>query len=62
VGKFLSVTHVDKVAGRPLPAAKTIRLSSGGAFVQATAEPLDVDAPPDALVALRDALSPVMPR
>jgi hypothetical protein len=60
-GTFLSTAHVQKLAGRELPAAKTIVLSSGGPFVQATADPFDVDAPPTALEALREALAPVLP-
>ena len=60
-GTFLSAAHVATLAGRELPAAKVTPLASGGMFVQATAGPFDVDAPPPALAALRQALAPVMP-
>ena len=60
-GTFLSAAHVAKLAERELPAAVT-RLFSGGAFVQVTAEPFDVDVAAPALAALREALTTVMPR
>lgn len=60
-GTFLSAAHVATLAGKPLPAAKIIRLTSGGAFLQLTPEPFDVDHPPAALAELRTALAPVMP-
>jgi hypothetical protein len=60
-GTFLSAAHVTKLAGRALSAAQVIPLSSGGAFVQATAEPFAVETPPPALDALRDTLAPVLP-
>jgi len=59
-GTFLSAPHVASLAGRVLPVAKTIPLASGGAFVQLTAEPFDVEAPPPVLAELRTALAPVM--
>ncbi len=61
-GTFLSAAHVAKLAGRALPAEKLTPLSSGGMFVEATAEPFDVDEPPPALANLREALAPVVPR
>ncbi len=59
-GTFLSAAHVATLAGRALPVAKTIPLTSGGAFVQLTPEPFDVEAPPPALAELREALAPAM--
>lgn len=56
-GTFLSAAHVAKLEGRPLPAAKLTWLATGGAFVQATAQPFDVDAPPPELALLREALA-----
>jgi len=61
-GTFISATHVAALADGRLPVAKTIPLSSGGAFIQVSAEPFDVEAPPPALAVLREALAPVMPR
>jgi hypothetical protein len=59
-GTFLSASLVAKLEGRALPAARTVALTSGGAFVQVTAEPFDVEAPPRILADLREALAPVM--
>jgi len=61
-GTFLSAAHVAALADVRLPVAKKIPLSSGGAFIQVSPEPFDVEAPPPALAVLRDALAPVMPQ
>jgi hypothetical protein len=61
-GTFLSQTHVATLGDlSKLPAARIVPLSSGGAFVQATAEPFDVSSPPARLGELRAALAPVLP-
>lgn len=59
-GTFLSSAHVATLAGSALPVANTIALSSGGAFLQATEAPFDIEAPSPALAALRAALAPVL--
>ncbi|MBX3160717.1 MAG: hypothetical protein KF773_32425 [Deltaproteobacteria bacterium] len=58
-GTFLSAAHVAALGGRALPVARTMPLSSGGAFLQATLEPFDVEAPPPVLAELREVLAPV---
>lgn len=61
-GTFLSATHVGALGDlSKLPAAKVVPLASGGAFVQATSDPIDVDARSRELDELRAALAPVMP-
>jgi hypothetical protein len=60
-GTFLSAAHVATLADRALPVVKRIPLASGGAFIQLTNEPFDVEAPPERLAALCEALAPVMP-
>jgi hypothetical protein len=61
-GTFLSPRHVE-ILGDParLPAARVVRLASGGAFVQLTVEPVEVEIANPQLAALRDALASVMP-
>ncbi|HEX3479177.1 MAG TPA: hypothetical protein VHT91_29335 [Kofleriaceae bacterium] len=61
-GTFLGAAHVAVLGDLArLPAARIVPLSSGGAYVQATADPLDIDAPSPDLDRLRTALAPVMP-
>jgi len=62
-GTFLSARHVATLGDvKKLPAARVVQLASGGAFVQATSEPVEVAAAVPQLEALRAALAPVMPR
>jgi hypothetical protein len=61
-GTIMSAAHVAALADVRLPVAKTIQLSSGGGFIEVSAELFDVDAPPPALAVLREALAPVLSR
>jgi hypothetical protein len=58
-GTFLSAAHVAMLAGATLPVVRTVPLTSGGVFLQATVEPFDVEAPPPVLASLREALARV---
>lgn len=61
-GTFLSAAHAATLGDlSKLPATKVVPLASGGAFVQLTADPVDVDVESPKLDELRAALTPVMP-
>ncbi|MBA3404523.1 MAG: hypothetical protein H0X17_00425 [Deltaproteobacteria bacterium] len=61
-GTFLSAAHVVALGDlSKLPVDEVVPLASGGAFVQLTSDPIDVDVQSRQLVELRTTLAPVMP-